>query len=136
MYYLDSSYKKIFDKLNILLIPVISEKNVDEICNICDGLILTGSANDVHPKYYNEEPIKDKKYDKFDEYPLVKKYVEEFNRQNKPILGICAGVQELNVIFGVTLIQKIPNHNLKDQSKHMLNIEKNLFCIKYIKKKK
>ena len=58
VYYLDSSYRKIFDKLNILLISVISEKNIEEISNICDGLILTGSANDVYPKYYNEEPIK------------------------------------------------------------------------------
>ncbi len=86
MYYLDSSYRKIFDKLDVILIPVISERNIEEISNICDGLILTGSANDVHPKYYNEEPIKDKKYDKFDEHPLVKKCVEEFNKQNKPIL--------------------------------------------------
>ena len=31
VYYLDSSYRKIFDKLNILLISVISEKNIEEI---------------------------------------------------------------------------------------------------------
>ena len=71
VYYLDSSYRKIFDKLNILLISVISEKNIEEISNICDGLILTGSANDVYPKYYNEEPIEGKKYDKF-ELKLIK----------------------------------------------------------------
>ena len=87
VYYLDSSYRKIFDKLNILLISVISEKNIEEISNICDGLILTGSANDVYPKYYNEEPIEGKKYDKFDEYLLVKKCVEEFNKYNKPIFS-------------------------------------------------
>ena len=46
------------------------------------------------------------------------KVKKEFNKQNKPILGICAGIQELNVIFGGTLFQSIPNHNLKDQSKH------------------
>lgn len=136
VYYLDSSYRKIFDKLNILLISVISEKNIEEISNICDGLILTGSANDVYPKYYNEEPIEGKKYDKFDEYLLVKKCVEEFNKYNKPILGICGGIQELNVIFGGTLFQSIPNHNLKDQSKHILNIEKNSFLHKIYKKEK
>ena len=136
VYYLDSSYRKIFDKLDVILIPVISERNIEEISNICDGLILTGSANDVHPKYYNEEPIKDKKYDKFDEYPLVKKCVEEFNKQNKPILGICAGIQELNVIFGGTLFQSIPNHNLKDQSKHIINIEEDSFLYKIYKKDK
>ena len=115
---------------------MISEKNIEEISNICDGLILTGSANDVRPKYYNEEPIKDKKYDKFDEFPLVKKCVKEFNKQNKPILGICAGVQEINVIFGGTLFQSIPNHNLKDQSEHILNLEKASFLHKIYKKDK
>ena len=124
VYYLDSSYRKIFDKLNILLISVISEKNIEEISNICDGLILTGSANDVYPKYYNEEPIEGKKYDKFDEYLLVKKCVEEFNKYNKPILGICGGIQELNVIFVGTLFESIPNHNLKEQGKHISNKEK------------
>ena len=110
VYYLDSSYRKIFDKLDVILIPVISERNIEEISNICDGLILTGSANDVHPKYYNEE--------------------------NKPILGICAGIQELNVIFGGTLFQSIPNHNLKDQSKHIINIEEDSFLYKIYKKDK
>lgn len=136
VYYLDSSYRKIFDELNVLLIPVVSEKHIEEICNICDGLILTGSANDVYPKYYNEEPIKDKKYDKFDEYPLVEKCVKEFYKYNKPILGICAGVQELNVIFGGTLFQNIPNHNLKDNSKHNLKIEKESFLYKIYQKEK
>ena len=85
-YYLQNYYKEIFDELNILLIPVISENRLEEICELCDGLILTGSSNDVHPKYYNEEPIKEKTYDKFDEYPLVKKAVEVFYQNNKPIL--------------------------------------------------
>ena len=28
VYYLDSSYRKIFDKLDVILIPVISERNI------------------------------------------------------------------------------------------------------------
>lgn len=78
-YYLDNSFKEIFDELNILLIPVISEKNINEITNMCDGLILTGSPNDVNPKYYNEKPIKE--YNRFDEYCLVKKAVDLFSKK-------------------------------------------------------
>lgn len=125
-YCLDNSFKEIFDKLGILLIPVISENNLEEIVDISDGLIVTGSANDVYPKYYGEEPIADKKY-KFDEYGLVKNIVKLFSNANKPILGICAGIQEINVIFGGTLYQKIPNHNLLDQSKHKVKITKESF---------
>ncbi len=129
-YILNSSFKEIFDELEILLIPVVSEKNLDEICNLCDGLILTGSRNDVHPKYYKEEPIEGKSYDGFDEYTLVKKIVKLFSLQGKPILGICAGIQELNVIFGGSLNQLIPNHNLTDKSKHKVKLDKNSFLYK------
>jgi putative glutamine amidotransferase len=123
-YYLDNWFRKIFDELGILLIPVISEKNLEEIANMCDGLVLTGSANDVHPKYYGEEPIKEYK---FDEYGLVKNIIELFSNANKPILGICAGIQEINVVFGGTLYQQIPNHYLIDQSQHKVKIIDNSF---------
>lgn len=125
-YYLSSYYKEIFDELGILLIPVISENNLEEIANMCDGLVITGSANNVYPKYYGEEPIDNKKY-KFDEYGLVKKIVDLFSNENKPILAICAGIQEINVIFGGTLHQEIPNHYLRDQSKHIVKISQNSY---------
>lgn len=131
-YYLDNSFRKIFDELNILLIPVISEKNLDEVVNICDGLVVTGSANDVHPKYYGEEPTREYK---FDEYGLVKNIVELFYNANKPILGICAGIQEINVIFGGTLHQQIPNHNLRDNSKHNVELAENTFLYEVYEKK-
>ena len=131
-YYLNNYYKEIFDKLDILLIPVISENRLEEVCSLCDGLILTGSSNDVYPKYYNEEPIKERTYDTFDEFPFVKKAVEIFNKAGKPILGICAGIQELNVIFGGTLNQSIPNHSFKKYNidKHEIEIKKDSFLYK------
>ncbi len=131
-FFLGTKYKEIFDELGILLIPVISEKYLDEICNMCDALIVTGSSNDVHPKYYNEEPIKGKEY-KIDEYGLVKNIVQIFSNANKPILGICAGIQEINVIFGGTLNQKIPNHNLRDQSKHRIKLSQDSFLCEVYK---
>lgn len=127
-YYLSNFYKEIFDKLDVLLIPVVSEKKLEEVCSLCDGLILTGSGNHVNPKYYNQKPIKEVDYDKFDEYPLVKKAVEIFNQNNKPILGICAGIQELNVIFGGTLNQSIPKHQtINIPKKHKIQIKSNSF---------
>ncbi len=125
-YYLDNWFREIFDKLGILLIPVISEKNLEEIVNMCDGLVVTGSANDVYPKYYGEKPISGKEY-KFDEYSLVNKIVKLFSNDKKPILGICGGIQEINVIFGGTLYQQIPNHYLQDQSQHKVKIIDNSF---------
>ncbi len=125
-WYIDKFFKDIFDELNVLLIPILSENSLDEVVNICDGLVVTGSPNDVDPKYYGQELEKDKKL-KFDEYPFVRKVVKAFARENKAILGICAGIQEINVIFGGSLYQKIDNHNLRDKGMHFVEIKDNSF---------
>ncbi len=124
--YLDNWFKEIFEELDILLIPIISSKNIDDIVSISDALVVTGSPNDIDPKYYGEELIKYKTL-KFDEYPFVRKVVKSFNNAGKPILGICAGIQEINVIFGGTLYQRIEGHYLKNQTMHSINIEENSF---------
>lgn len=122
-YYLSSSFQEIFENLNILWIPIVSEKFSEEICEMCDGLLVTGSVHDVHPKYYQEQVLSGKEY-KYDEFPMVKRAVELFSKNNKPILGICAGIQEINVVFGGTLNQRIENHNLRDSKKHKIEIKK------------
>lgn len=132
--YLSSYFQEIFANLDILWIPIVSEKFTEEICDICDGLLVTGSANDVHPKYYHEKALTGKEY-KYDEFPIVKKAIELFNKRQKPILGICAGIQEINVVFGGSLNQKIDNHNLLDNSKHLIKIEENSVLYDIYRKK-
>lgn len=132
--YLSSYFQEIFANLDILWIPIVSEKFTEEICDICDGLLVTGSANDVHPKYYHEKALAGKEY-KYDEFPTVKKAIELFNKRQKPILGICAGIQEINVVFGGSLNQKIDNHNLLDNSKHLIKIEENSVLYDIYRKK-
>ncbi len=127
-YYLTEYFKNIFDKYNIVLFPIVSEKNIDKICNICDGLIVTGSEIDIPPKYYNEKPINGKEYN-IDEFKLDKKVIEIFANYNKPILGICGGLQSINVCFGGSLNQSIDNHDLKS-SLHKVFIKKGSFLDK------
>ncbi|MCI8444083.1 MAG: gamma-glutamyl-gamma-aminobutyrate hydrolase family protein [Clostridia bacterium] len=125
-YIIDESYKEIFDQLNALVIPVISENNLEEIANICDALILPGSAVGVDPKYYKDVPFPGKEYN-YDEYKLDKKVIDLFVKRNKPILGICGGLQTLNVYFGGDLNQNILNHKLIDGSMHKVKIAPNSF---------
>lgn len=124
-YYLTEHYKKIFDELDVLLFPIVSNKNLEKVCSICDGLIVTGSCIDIPPHYYNENPIEEKKYD-IDEFKLDKAAIELFSKANKPILGICGGLQSINVCFGGSLNQKIINHNLKNEL-HKINIKEKTF---------
>lgn len=71
-----------------------------------DGLILCG-GNDVDPKYYHEDLNGsvdiDEDRDSL-EFALLKAYVEA----GKPVMGICRGYQLINIFFGGTMYQHIP----------------------------
>ncbi|MBI2968097.1 MAG: gamma-glutamyl-gamma-aminobutyrate hydrolase family protein [Bacteroidetes bacterium] len=97
----------------------------------CDGLVLTG-GKDVHPKFYNKPAyIKIKKHninvdEKRDEFE--RKIIDLFLEQGKPILGICRGLQLLNVHFGGILIPDLPAFHKEGHSK--INGNDNLHKIK------
>lgn len=80
---------------------------IAEVLSECDGVLLPGSNTDVDPRFYGEDPhcklgtiISEK--DETDRLVLA-----EAERLNLPILGICYGMQALNVHRGGTLIQDI-----------------------------
>lgn len=127
-YTLSKDYKDIFDELDILLFPIVSEKNLEKVSSLCDGLIVTGTANDINPKYYHEEPLEGKNYD-IDEFKLDKKAIQLFSDAGKPILGICGGLQSINVYFGGSLNQYIENHALKNEL-HDIEVKENSFLDK------
>lgn len=82
----------------------------EDLCRVCDGLVLPGSSKNVFPSYYGREQDPEAPYS-VDEYATDKPIVEAFVKAGKPILGICGGIQVLNVLFGGTLIQRLPGHN-------------------------
>jgi putative glutamine amidotransferase len=81
--------------------------NPDELLGRVDGLILSGGA-DIDPACYGAEPHpatsgvrRDR--DEF-EIALTRRAIE----LDMPVLGVCRGMQILNVAFGGTLIQDLP----------------------------
>lgn len=73
-----------------------------------DGLVLQGGT-DVSPLTYGEQPVKaawegDRVRDVY-EIDLVRQFVAA----GKPVLGICRGLQLINVAFGGSLYQDIPD---------------------------
>ena len=80
---------------------------VPELVNSLDALVLQGGA-DICPRAYGEEPAcpewsGDPRRDGY-ELALVQAFLEA----GKPILGICRGMQLLNVALGGSLYQDIP----------------------------
>ena len=73
----------------------------------CDALILPGGS-DITPGFYGQGKNGSRKIDT--ELDLLQiQALEFFIRTGKPILGICKGMQLINVYFGGTLIQDLPN---------------------------
>jgi putative glutamine amidotransferase len=79
---------------------------LDHYAQWLDGLVLHGGA-DVSPLSYGEQPLQEKwAGDKIrDEYELD--LVAAFERQGKPVFGVCRGLQLINVAYGGTLYQDI-----------------------------
>lgn len=126
-YYIDKEFKDIFEKLNVLLFPISSLTNIEEVTKICDGLIVIGSAIDINPKNYDEQPIA-KIHNMAEEIDTLDfTIIKAFNDVHKPILGICRGIQAINVCFGGSLYQDIPNHKLTKEERHNVKLEKNSF---------
>ena len=71
-----------------------------------DGLLLPGGG-DIDPARYGEEDRGSRQIvEDLDQLQL--EMIDAFVKEGKPVLGICRGLQIVNVYFGGTLIQDIP----------------------------
>ncbi len=94
--------------LAIMLPPNTSAlEDPDAVLDLVDGLILAGGA-DIDPGTYGEEPHAETRgwvpeRDDF-ELALARRALE----RDVPLLGICRGMQLMNVAAGGTLLQHLP----------------------------
>jgi putative glutamine amidotransferase len=90
-----------------ILLPLTTDESVlGQLGEMLDGLYLAG-GNDLHPQLYGETPT-----GKTNDFSELRDVTEQFLlRQalasNKPVLGICRGMQLLNTQLGGTLYQDI-----------------------------
>ena len=72
-----------------------------------DGLLFTGSPSNVEPRHYDGEPSEEgtlhDPHRDATTLPLMRAAVEA----GVPVFAICRGFQEMNVVFGGTLHQKV-----------------------------
>jgi putative glutamine amidotransferase len=80
--------------------------SLDDVLDACDGIALAG-GRDIDPRRYGQEPHEklaatEPRRDAF-ELELVRRALE----RGLPILGMCRGIQVLNVALGGTLVQDL-----------------------------
>ncbi|MEG2411459.1 MAG: gamma-glutamyl-gamma-aminobutyrate hydrolase family protein [Clostridium sp.] len=110
----------------LLIPPTVDDEDIDRFSEVCDGFILSGGV-DINPIFYNEEPhiklgVVNNELDNY-QIKLTKKLID----MDKPILGICRGLQLLNVVLGGTLYQDLPSQD-KDAIKHAQDGKRYDYC--------
>ncbi len=72
----------------------------------CDGIVLPGGG-DISPAFFGERNTASQNID-IELDILQFQALETCIRHKKPVLGICKGIQVINVAFGGTLYQELP----------------------------
>ena len=108
-YVLSAPYVRAVEKAGGLPLTLPPQEDVASLLDIVDGVLLSGGP-DVDPARYGDNTVHDQTYgvdaerDQF-EIDLFAAAV----RRDIPVLGICRGIQVINVALGGTLLQDVPS---------------------------
>jgi putative glutamine amidotransferase len=94
----------------VLLVPDAADAaDPDEILDLVDGVLITGAAGDVDPSRYGAQRHRDTHpvAPVRDDFELA--LVRAAEARDLPLLGICRGMEVLNVAHGGTLEQHLPD---------------------------
>ena len=95
----------------------------EEAAGNIDGLLLCGGS-DLDPAYYGEKPIPELDVTLPVRDTFEMDLVEQALERGVPVLGICRGLQVLNVALGGTLYQDLPSQMHPDLIAHRQQIPK------------
>ena len=105
-----------------LLLPPDMEDARDpgEVLNLIDALLLTGGAGDLDPALYGRErhPKTGPVHAERDAYELA--LARAVLEREVPTLGVCRGMQVLNLAYGGTIEQHVPDAVGHEEHRHTL----------------
>lgn len=91
-----------------LILPLTEDAEIlDELVSVCDGFLLTGGY-DIDPQLYGQEALPACGAITAGLDRMEAALIPRILAADKPVLGICRGLQFLNVALGGTLWQDLP----------------------------
>lgn len=101
-----------------LVLPYTDDTNlIDAYLDGVAGVVVSGGAFDVPPEEYGEERKPWCGPAKLERTRFERRLIERSLERNLPVLGICGGMQLLNVVLGGTLYQDLASE-LPEASSH------------------
>ncbi|MAW20938.1 MAG: gamma-glutamyl-gamma-aminobutyrate hydrolase [Flavobacteriales bacterium] len=102
------NYIKWIEAEDVIILDAYTIKNTDSILDLADGIILTG-GEDINPLEYNDTSnIKLCGKINFRRDTLERKLFDFAFNNKLPLIGVCRGMQMMNVAMGGTLYGDIP----------------------------
>ncbi|MES2316520.1 MAG: gamma-glutamyl-gamma-aminobutyrate hydrolase family protein [Pseudomonadota bacterium] len=91
-----------------LILPALGDAlDLETALALCDGIMLTGAASNIHPSHYAQEvhnpALPQDRLRDATTLPLIRAAI----KRGIPVLAICRGFQEMNVALGGTLHQAV-----------------------------
>ena len=83
---------------------------LDQLCGLCDGFLLTG-GHDVDPEFYGAERLPACGATSPERDRMEAGLLRRAMAADKPVLGICRGLQFINAALGGTLWQDLPSQH-------------------------
>ena len=110
-------YARAFSQFGVSCVLDGGWGDVSGLAERMDGLLLSGGG-DIHPSYYGKhltglDTSVDQQRDER-EWELLQQFCE----RKKPVLGICRGIQVIDVFFGGTLFRHLGTAHVHDTTIH------------------
>ncbi|HYC47043.1 MAG TPA: gamma-glutamyl-gamma-aminobutyrate hydrolase family protein [Burkholderiales bacterium] len=110
------SLLRMVDCIPLLLPPVGTDMDIDDLVSRVDGVVLTGGRANIEPHHYQGPEFPDDEIVDPLRDALILPLVRACIAARVPVFGICRGIQEINVALGGSLYYRI--HQLDGKNDH------------------
>lgn len=100
-----------------LILPALGDElNWETLLECADGIMLTGSASNVHPDYFGQSVLDPSLPLDLARDATTLPFIKMALQRGIPLLAVCRGAQEVNVALGGTLHQAV--HEVEGLTDH------------------